>query len=112
MKKKTDHAFDNIGLGFDSVAGFLHAYPFPGVERGCRIFDLNENDTSSFRTQMIYSSQLIERKASLLQKTVTHGNFNKAINFLKTTMLPRFLQKFIGKKNTEIGNEKFFVLNK
>lgn len=99
---------DNIGLGFDSAAGFLHAYPFPGVERGARIFDLNENDTSSFSTQMVYASQVMgDRRAGFLERMITHGHFNAAIKFAKTTLMPRPLQKVVGRKIQTFLIKKF-----
>lgn len=99
---------DNIGLGFDSAAGFLHAYPFPGVERGARIFDINENDTSLFSTQMVYASQVMKgRKPNILERMMTHGHFNSAIKFAKTALMPRPLQKVVGKKIQTFLIKKF-----
>lgn len=99
---------DNIGLGFDSAAGFLHAYPFPGVERGARIFDLYENDTSLFSTRMVYASEVMNsRRPGFLEVMITHGNFNAAIWFAKTTLLPRPLQKVVGRKILTFLIKKF-----
>lgn len=90
---------DNIGLGFDSAAGFSHAYPFPGVERGARIFDINEKDTTRYCTQMIYCSEILKnKKIGILEKMITHGHYSEAIVFLKKALFPRFLQKIVGKK--------------
>lgn len=99
---------DNIGLGFDSSAGFLHAYPFPGVERGARIFDLNENNLSKFETFMIYSGRVMpSQKIGFLDRLITFGHFSAAIKFAKTTLVPRPLQKYIGKKVLTYLKKKF-----
>ncbi|OHT16576.1 phosphohydrolase [Tritrichomonas foetus] len=93
---------DGIGLGFDSTAGWLVTYSFPGLDRGARLFEINEKDTSTFYTQMLYYGQIVpDAKIDLLTRMITYGNLQNAFIFLRSTLIPRPLQKYIGKKILE-----------
>ena len=93
---------DNIALGFDSSAGWLVTYSFPGFDRGVRIFEIDENDTSKFTTHMLYYGQVVnEAKKDFLTKLLTYGHLQTSFAFLIKTLIPRPLQKYLGKKIIE-----------
>lgn len=90
---------DNIGLGFDSSAGWIHTYAFPGLDKGGRIFDLDENDLTSFTTRMVYYHQVVPNtKIDFLTRVITYGHFNAAISYFVKTIIPRPLQIVLGRR--------------
>ncbi|KAH0786953.1 Calcineurin-like phosphoesterase [Histomonas meleagridis] len=99
---------DGIGIGFDSSAGFVGSYEFPGMDRGCRVIDIDERDTNHIDTRMLYYGEIVEdAEIGFLTKVGTYGGFNSALAFLRKCLFPSCLQKKLGNKLMVFLKTKF-----